>query len=40
MLPTDVKADEIDAVYKDGVLRIVLPKKETAHPKQIVVQEN
>ncbi len=37
-LPTNVKADRIDAEYKDGVLNITLPKAEEAKPKQIEVK--
>ena len=37
-LPTSVKSDKIDAVYKDGVLQIALPKSEDAKPKQIEVK--
>jgi HSP20 family protein len=34
-LPDTVEADKIAAKYKDGVLRITLPKKEEAKPKPV-----
>jgi len=37
-LPTTVKSDKINAVYKDGILQIELPKAEEAKPKQIEVK--
>lgn len=37
-LPTTVKSDKIDAVFKEGVLSISLPKAEEAKPKQIEVK--
>jgi len=37
-LPMTVKSDKIDAVYKDGILQIALPKAEEAKPKQIEVK--
>jgi HSP20 family protein len=37
-LPSSVKADNIDAVFKDGILSITLPKSETSKPKQIEVK--
>jgi HSP20 family protein len=37
-LPTTVKSDRIDAVYKDGILQIALPKAEEAKPKQVEVK--
>jgi HSP20 family protein len=37
-LPTTVKSDKIDAVFKDGVLSVSLPKAEEAKPKQIEVK--
>ena len=37
-LPSSVKADGIDAVYKDGILSITLPKAEEARRKQIEVK--
>ena len=36
-LPVGVKADAIKANYKDGVLKVVLPKAEEAKPKQIAI---
>ena len=37
-VPSGVKADSIDASYKDGILNIALPKAEEAKPKQIDVK--
>jgi len=37
-LPSTVKAEKIDASYKDGILEITLPKAEEAKPKQIEVK--
>jgi HSP20 family protein len=39
-IPRMIDLERIKAAYKDGVLRIVLPKKEEVHPKQIVVEED
>jgi HSP20 family protein len=36
-LPTAVDTDKIKAEFKDGVLRVVLPKREEAKPKQISI---
>jgi len=36
-LPVGVKADAIKANYKDGVLKVMLPKAEEAKPKQISI---
>ena len=36
-LPPNVNAEAINAEYKDGVLRLSLPKKEEAKPKPISV---
>lgn len=38
-LPTDVNAEKIDAMYRDGVLTITLPKSETAKPRKISVKK-
>lgn len=37
-LPSDVEADKIKAIYKDGILNITLPKPESAKPKKIEVE--
>ncbi len=37
-LPTAVKADEVQAEYKDGVLRISVPKDESAKARRITVK--
>jgi HSP20 family protein len=37
-LPADVNPDAIKAEYKDGVLKIEVPKPEGAKPKRIAVQ--
>jgi HSP20 family protein len=37
-LPSSVKADKIDASYKDGILSILLPKEEGAKPRLIDVK--
>ena len=34
---SEIKQDQIDASFKDGVLTIELPKAETAKPKQIAI---
>ena len=39
-LPATVQADRIKASYKDGVLRLTLPKIEEAKPRQIAVEVN
>ncbi len=38
-IPATVDEEKIRADYKDGVLTIVLPKKEQAKPKQIKIAE-
>lgn len=37
-LPSEVDVNKIKAVYKEGVLRITLPKPETMKPKEIEVE--
>jgi HSP20 family protein len=37
-LPTTVDLGKVNASHKDGILRIVLPKKEETKPKQIKVE--
>ena len=39
-LPANVNVDKIKAAYKNGVLELVLRKKEEAKPKQISVEVN
>ena len=36
-VPFEVEADKVDATYKDGVLKVTLPKSETAKPKKIEI---
>lgn len=37
-LPTSVDSEKIDAGYKDGILKIRMPKREEAKPRQIEVK--
>lgn len=37
-VPSSVENDKVGASYKDGVLTVTLPKKETAKPRQVKVQ--
>jgi HSP20 family protein len=37
-LPASVEDAKIDAVYKDGVLHVTLPKKASAKPKAVTVK--
>ena len=37
-LPTAVNGDNVKAEYKDGVLRIILPKREETKPKPIKIE--
>jgi HSP20 family protein len=36
-LPTDVDSDKITAEFKDGVLRVEVPKPEAQKPKQVTI---
>lgn len=37
-LPANVKAEEIEATFKDGILKVQLPKAEEEKPKQIDIK--
>ena len=37
-IPTNVDAEKISAAYNNGVLEVVLPKKEEAKPKEIPIK--
>jgi len=37
ILPVPVNSEPVSATYKDGILKVVLPKAEEAKPKQIPV---
>jgi len=37
-IPRTIDQEEIRASYKDGVLRVVLPRKQEIQPKQIAVE--
>lgn len=37
-LPDDVDPDRVDAQYSDGVLHIIVPRRESARPRQIQVK--
>jgi HSP20 family protein len=39
-IPRMIDLERIKAAYKDGVLRVVLPKRGEVHPKQILVEED
>jgi HSP20 family protein len=39
-LPDTIDSDKVKAEYKNGVLVVILPKKEVAKPKSIKVQVN
>jgi len=38
VLPRDVRADAVDAHYENGVLTVVLPKREEAKPRRVEVR--
>jgi len=38
LLPDNVEAEKIEAAYKDGVLKVTIPKSESAKPKKIEVK--
>ena len=38
-LPTSVNSNKADAIYKDGILTLKLPKAEEAKPKQISIKD-
>ena len=39
-LPDDVEVDKIEAAYKDGVLKVTIPKGEASKAKKIEVKAN
>jgi len=36
-LPRNVDADKVEATMKDGILKVTLPKRESAKPKEIAI---
>lgn len=38
-LPEDADASRVDANYRDGILRIVVPKRESSKPRRIEVKD-
>lgn len=38
-IPKNVNSDELEAVLKDGVLKVVIPKSEKSLPKQITLKD-
>lgn len=38
-LPEDADPTKVDASYRDGVLRIVIPKREASRPRRIEIKE-
>ena len=39
-LPEDADTSRVDAKYRDGVLRIAIPKRESSKPRRIEVKNN
>jgi HSP20 family protein len=39
-LPTEVDADRVQARYRDGLLRVSVPRAESAKPRRVAVQAN
>ena len=37
-LPATVQQDQVKATYRDGILRVTLPKAEEAKPKEIAIE--
>ena len=37
-LPTDVDTEKVDATFKDGILRLTLPKTEASKPRKIEIK--
>ena len=37
-LPSEVDTEKVDAIYKDGALKITLPKSETVKPKKVKIK--
>jgi HSP20 family protein len=37
-LPEDVDPTKVNATYRDGVLRVVLPKRESSKPRRVEVR--
>jgi HSP20 family protein len=37
-LPEDVDSDQVDAVYRDGILRIIVKRQESVKPRRIEVK--
>ena len=38
VLPRDVRSDAVDATYENGVLMVLLPKREEAKPRKVEVR--